>query len=100
MAKSGSTPSGERIISDGAGGVIVIGQDSGAISKIDRRGDQKVMREGSGAEQPHGAQPVVEHDTPSRFAADPAMKGHQMGKVTPQGVEVLDSSGKLVGHYN
>lgn len=100
MAKAGSTPSGERIISDGNGGVIVIGQDTGSISKIDRRGEHHSMRQGTNAEQLRGAQPVVEHDTNSRFASDPAMKGHQLGKATPQGVEVLDASGKLVGHYN
>jgi hypothetical protein len=36
----------------------------------------------------------------SRFASDPAMKDHKMGKSTPQGLEVLDASGKLIGHYN
>lgn len=34
-----------------------------------------------------------------RFAADPSMKGRRMGKVTPQGQEVLDSNGRLIGHY-
>lgn len=100
MAKAGSTPSGERIISDGNGGVIVIGQDTGSISKIDRRGEQHSMRQGANAEQPTGAQPVIEHDTHGRFSTDPAMKGMQLGRATSQGVEVLDASGKLVGHYN
>lgn len=36
----------------------------------------------------------------SRFAADPAMKGFKMGKRTPHGYEVLDASGKLLGHYD
>lgn len=39
-------------------------------------------------------------DITARFSADPAMKGHRIGNKTPQGVEVLDDSGKLVGHYN
>lgn len=39
-------------------------------------------------------------DITARFTADPAMKGHRIGNKTPQGVEVLDASGKLVGHYN
>lgn len=35
-----------------------------------------------------------------RLSADPAMKGMRAGKMTPQGMEVLDSSGRIVGHYN
>lgn len=35
-----------------------------------------------------------------RLSADPAMRGMRAGKMTPQGVEVLDASGRLVGHYN
>jgi hypothetical protein len=27
------------------------------------------------------------------------MQGHMLGKQTEQGVEVLDASGKLIGHY-
>ncbi|RUP35580.1 MAG: hypothetical protein EKK45_00820 [Curvibacter sp.] len=34
------------------------------------------------------------------FQADPAMKGYRLGSKTPAGrYEVLDSTGKLVGHY-
>lgn len=36
----------------------------------------------------------------SRFASDPTMKGHKMGRRTPDGYEVFDASGKLIGHYN
>lgn len=36
----------------------------------------------------------------SRFASDPAMKGLRMGKKAPDGFEVIDGSGKLVGHYH
>lgn len=34
-----------------------------------------------------------------RFASDPSMKGMRPGRSTPNGVEVFDSSGKLIGHY-
>jgi len=35
------------------------------------------------------------------FQADPAMKGYRLGSKTPAGsYEVLDSTGKLVGHYD
>lgn len=36
----------------------------------------------------------------SRFASDPTMKGHKMGRRTPDGYEVFDASGKLIGHYH
>lgn len=35
-----------------------------------------------------------------RFASDPAMKGRRIGNKTPQGVEVFDANGKLIGHYD
>ena len=38
-------------------------------------------------------------DVMTRFRADQAMQGHKTGKVTDQGVEVLDSNGRLIGHY-
>lgn len=38
-------------------------------------------------------------DAVTRFRADKAMSGHRTGNVTEQGVEVLDASGKLIGHY-
>ena len=34
-----------------------------------------------------------------RFGSDPAMRGHKMGNQTDKGIEVLDSSGKLIGFY-
>lgn len=43
---------------------------------------------------------AAEPDIGARFAADPVMKGHRLGNKTPQGVEVFDASGKLIGHYN
>jgi len=38
-------------------------------------------------------------DLGNRFASDPAMKGMRMGALKPEGREVLDASGKLIGHY-
>ena len=35
----------------------------------------------------------------AKFAADPAMKDNTLGKETPQGFEVKDKSGKLIGYY-
>lgn len=49
---------------------------------------------------PPAASPKAEAADPAkRFAADPTMKGMRMGGMTPQGREVLDSTGKLIGHY-
>lgn len=103
MARAGSTPSGERIISDGNGGVIVVDQEGGGIIKFDRHGEEKAIRQGSGK----GAQPApqarqagVESDIHSKFAADPAMKGFRLGSPAPKGVEVFNEQGQLIGHYN
>lgn len=38
-------------------------------------------------------------DLTNRFSADPAMKNMRMGALKPEGREVLDASGKLIGHY-
>ncbi len=35
----------------------------------------------------------------NRFAADKAMAGNKLGKSTPQGIEVLDRDGRLIGHW-
>lgn len=52
----------------------------------------------SSASQPQAIpkEPSVEN----RFHADPAMKGRKLGRKTDRGMEVLDASGKLIGHYN
>lgn len=42
----------------------------------------------------------AQNDISARFASDPAMKGHRTGKMTPDGVEVLDANGRIIGHYN
>jgi len=36
----------------------------------------------------------------AKFTADASMKKYKLGKNTPKGVEVLDSTGKVIGHYN
>ena len=38
-------------------------------------------------------------DVATRFRADAGMKNRRLGNQTPQGVQVLDASGKLVGYY-
>lgn len=46
------------------------------------------------------AAPAVDRtDVAKRFRADKAMNAHKLGKDTPNGTEVLDSSGKLLGYY-
>lgn len=57
-------------------------------------GDDPVFDQRQGPQAAPAPQPPQ-----SRFASDPAMKGFRMGKRTPQGYEVLDASGKLLGHY-
>lgn len=47
------------------------------------------------AQQPAGA----DGDVMTRFRADAGMEGNTMGKQTDMGVEVLDATGKLIGHY-
>lgn len=48
---------------------------------------------------PQQAPVQAANDVARRFQTDPAMKGRKMGKQTERGVEVLDASGKLLGHY-
>lgn len=55
--------------------------------------DQRQQKEP--AQQPAGN----DGDVTNRFRADAGMKGHTMGKQTDMGTEVLDASGKLIGHY-
>ena len=38
-------------------------------------------------------------DVAQRFRSERAMDRHKLGNDTPNGVEVLDSSGKVIGHY-
>lgn len=44
--------------------------------------------------------PTKQPTTPrARFDADPAMKGNRMGKMTANGMEVLDADGKHIGYW-
>lgn len=46
------------------------------------------------------AQPLKQPSTPAeKFKADPAMKGMVMGKPTPNGWEVRNGNGQLIGHW-
>lgn len=46
------------------------------------------------------AQPIKSKQTPKeRFLSDPSMKSLNMGKLTSNGWEVTDSSGKIIGHW-
>jgi len=49
----------------------------------------------AGEQKPQG----TDGDAMTRFKADPTMKGNTLGKQTESGTEVLDSTGKLIGHY-
>lgn len=57
--------------------------------------DEQFDRRGQGAAPAGGAG----QDAAARFRADPKMGQYKLGKTTPKGVEVLDASGKLLGHY-
>lgn len=45
------------------------------------------------------APPPAAPTVTSRFQADPAMKAYKLGAQTPNGFEVKDSAGKVVGYY-
>lgn len=50
--------------------------------------------------QPIGAgQQSGQRNAADRFKADAAMSGHTLGAETPNGFEVRDASGNLIGHY-
>lgn len=68
-----------------------------AVSTAGRRmyGTDDEFDQRQQAQQPAGN----DGDVMTRFRADAGMKGHTMGKQTDMGVEVLDASGKLIGHY-
>ena len=55
---------------------------------------------GGGDTQPAAKPRADVADLANRFASDPAMKSMRMGRLTPQGREVIDASGKLVGYYH
>lgn len=61
----------------------------GDDAEFDQRQQQEQAQQSGG----------TDGDVITRFRADAGMKGHTMGKQTDLGVEVLDASGKLIGHY-
>lgn len=61
--------------------------------------DQKFGLDGDAAPTPQPVPLPGGNDTASRFQADPAMRGLKLGKETPKGTEVLDTSGRLRGYY-
>lgn len=54
---------------------------------------------GSAGGQPKAAPRADVADLANRFAADPAMKSMRLGSLKPEGREVFDAAGKLIGHY-
>lgn len=50
-------------------------------------------------DQQGSTQATPQPNASQRFGSDPAMRGHKMGNQTDKGIEVLDSSGKLIGFY-
>lgn len=54
------------------------------------------MSGGARSSKPSAAQPAP---IEKRFAADPAVKGMKLGTIVNGKAEVLDASGKVVGHY-
>lgn len=61
--------------------------------------DQDFDTKPRGQAQPQQAPAINKVDAAKRFRADPAMSAYRLGKETPGGVEVLDASGKVLGHY-
>lgn len=54
---------------------------------------------GDSAANDDGATPSVGSTALERFAADSSMEGMRPGRETPNGIEVFDKTGRLVGHY-
>lgn len=55
-------------------------------------------RQGESGQQAPG-QGVDRQDVAKRFRSDTNMHSNRLGKDTPNGTEVLDRSGKVIGHY-
>ena len=68
-----------------------------SVSLANRRkvGDDLHFDQRQQAQQPAG----TDGDVMTRFRGDQAMQGHKLGKQTDSGIEVLDSNGRLIGHY-
>ena len=74
-----------------------------SVSQANRRkfGDDQEFDQRQQPQQPAGA---ADHgydrkDVAQRFRSERAMDRYKLGNDTPNGVEVLDSAGKVVGHY-
>lgn len=58
---------------------------------FDRRGDKPT--------EPSPAAALDRTDVAKRFRSEKSMLNYKLGKDTPSGVEVLDKTGRLIGHY-
>lgn len=84
-----------------------VGQDDHFDSRIQPRDNAEARGSlGSGTDMSgnspgysEGAPAIDRKDVVTRFRADRSMDSHRLGRDTPKGVEVLDASGKVVGHY-
>lgn len=52
-----------------------------------------------GQKQPQQAPAIDRKDVAGRFRSDRSMDQYRLGRDTPQGVEVLDKQGRVIGHY-
>ena len=50
MVQTGKTPAGDKIVSDGMGGVLIANPDSGRVVKLDASGREKELRPGNSAQ--------------------------------------------------
>lgn len=73
-------------------------QLSRAVTLANRR---KVGADDSfdGSQTQNSTQNVVRADVAKRFRSDHKMLSYRLGNDTPGGVEVLDKTGKVIGHY-
>lgn len=62
-------------------------------------GDDDWFDQQTGKQQGQPAPAFDRKEIAGRFRQDRAMDHYRLGSDTPQGVEVLDKSGKVVGHY-
>lgn len=64
MVRTGKTPAGEQVVSDGMGGVMIYNRDSGQVSKIDGRGKETVVRQPGGVQPSAPGQPAQTEQPP------------------------------------
>ena len=72
-----------------------------AVAQANRRkvGDDQWFDEKQSGQGTSATAAADGSDIAARFKADEGMQGHSLGKQTDLGIEVLDASGKLIGHY-